>query len=128
MLSNTRVHLKELTMATISTIADDFDGSTPAETVTFSVSGKGYAIDLNEENREKLQALLSEFEEKMAPYVAKARVTGKPAGKTSASTSTSDSGYNAKDVRLWAVENGHTVSERGRIPADVLAAYQKHKR
>lgn len=115
-------------MATISTIADDFDGSTPAETVTFSVSGKGYAIDLNEENREKLQALLSEFEEKMAPYVAKARVTGKPAGKTSASTSTSDSGYNAKDVRLWAVENGHTVSERGRIPADVLAAYQKHKR
>lgn len=27
-------------------------------------------------------------------------------------------------VRSWARENGHTVSDRGRLPAAVLAAYQ----
>ncbi|MFV0375478.1 Lsr2 dimerization domain-containing protein, partial [Microbacterium sp.] len=26
-------------------------------------------------------------------------------------------------VREWAAKNGHTVSERGRVPAAVLAAY-----
>ena len=56
-------------MATISTIADDFDGSTPAETVTFFVSGKKYAIDLNEERQAQLQDVLAEFEDKMESYV-----------------------------------------------------------
>lgn len=27
-------------------------------------------------------------------------------------------------VRSWARENGHTVSDRGRLPADVVAAYR----
>ena len=46
-------------MATISTIADDFDGSTPAETVTFFVSGQKYAIDLNEEHQAQFQDVLA---------------------------------------------------------------------
>ncbi|MCK6089906.1 MAG: hypothetical protein DI613_16990 [Kocuria rhizophila] len=60
-------------MATISTIADDFDSLTLADTATFFVSGKQYAIDLNEERQAQLQDVLAEFEGKMGSYVTKAR-------------------------------------------------------
>ncbi|MDR2281383.1 MAG: Lsr2 family protein, partial [Gordonia sp. (in: high G+C Gram-positive bacteria)] len=31
---------------------------------------------------------------------------------------------NTRVIREWANANGFTVSDRGRIPADVLAAYE----
>jgi hypothetical protein len=49
-------------------------------------------------------------------------VTGrntKAARKTSAKTSSA----NTKAIREWAQANGYDVSNRGRIPADVLQAY-----
>lgn len=112
-------------MATISTIADDFDGSTPAETASFFVSGKEYAIDLNEEHRGQLREVLAEFEEKMASYVAKARAVGRPGGgnKTKAAPS-----YDAKAVRAWAAGNGYEVADRGRIPLEILTAYENRRR
>lgn len=113
-------------MATITTIADDFDGSTPAETVTFSVSGKDYAIDLNEEHRAELEALLAEVEEKMSVYTAKARPLGSASrGRTSGRSSgaKSSSGYDAKEVREWAGANGYEVSPRGRIPREIVDAF-----
>lgn len=112
-------------MATISTIADDFDGSTPAETVTFFVSGKEYAIDLNEEHRAQLQEVLADFEGKMDSYVAKARAVSKPgAGKTSQAGPS----YDAKAVRAWAADNGYEVGDRGRIPLEILTAYENRQR
>lgn len=112
-------------MATISTIADDFDGSTPAETVTFFVSGKEYAIDLNEERQAQLQEALADFEGKMSSYVAKARsVSRSGAGKTSKAAPS----YDAKAVRSWAVDNGYEVADRGRIPLKVLTAYENRQR
>lgn len=112
-------------MATISTIADDFDGSTPAETVTFFVSGKKYAIDLNEEHQAQLQDVLAEFEDKMESYVTKARAVGKArTGKTSKAASS----YTAKAVRAWAADNGYEVGDRGRIPVEILSAYENRQR
>lgn len=113
-------------MATISTIADDFDGSTPAETMTFTVSGKDYAIDLNEEHAQQLQAVISEFEEKMSPYVAKARSLGKSA--TAKATATRAPSYDAKAVREWAAQNNYEVSARGRISQKVVEAHRNRKR
>ncbi|MCT1812814.1 Lsr2 family protein [Micrococcus luteus] len=112
-------------MATISTIADDFDGSTPAETVMFLVSGKEYEIDLNEEHQAQLQEALAEFEEKMSSYVTRARAVDRPrAGKMSKAASS----YDAKEVRVWASENGYEVSDRGRIPLEILTAYKNRQR
>ena len=112
-------------MATISTIADDFDGSTPAETVRFFVSGKEYAIDLNEEHRGELQKVLAEFEDKMDSYVTKARAVGKArTGKTSKAAAS----YDAKAVRAWAADNEYEVADRGRIPLEILTAYEDRQR
>lgn len=117
-------------MAIISTVADDFDGSTPAETVSFSVSGRDYEIDLSEQNRAELDALLAEFEDKMKKFTDAARPAGRTtsarssSGGRASSKSSSTSSAEASKVRLWAVDNGFDVKDRGRIPAEVMDAYR----
>lgn len=113
-------------MATISTIADDFDGSTPAETVYFAVSGKEYAIDLNEEHRAELEEVLDAFAEQMRRYTDAARPMGKasaPRASSSRSGGARRSGTDTKAMRAWAQENGYEVGDRGRIPAEIVEAY-----
>ena len=89
-------------MATISTMADGFVGSTPTETVRFFVSGKEYVIDLNEECQAQLQDVLAEFEDKRDSSVAKAPAASKPGvGKASKMAPSCD----AKTVRAWAADS-----------------------
>lgn len=98
-------------------LVDDVDGSEAAETVTFALDGKSYEIDLNEKNAAKLRDAL-------APWLGHARrLTGGPGRARRASSGAGGSKSNLKDVRDWARENGHEVSERGRIPASVQEAY-----
>lgn len=113
-------------MATISTIADDFDGSTPAETVYFSVAGKDYAIDLNEEHVAELTDALAKVDELMKDYTDKAR----PMGKSSTGTArrSSKSSQDTKAVRAWAQENGYEIGDRGRIPEEIQEAYRNRSK
>ncbi|WP_456093719.1 histone-like nucleoid-structuring protein Lsr2 [Nocardioides jensenii] len=96
-------------------LVDDIDESEASETVTFGLDGVTYEIDLNE-------AHATELREALAPYVGHGR---KLAGRRKAGSSASSgaTGSNAAEVRAWARENGHDVPDRGRIPADVRAAY-----
>jgi hypothetical protein len=90
---------------------DDIDGGTADETVRFGLDGTSYEIDLSGANAKKLRAALK-------PYVAAARRSAGRRRKTR-----SRNGSNASDVRDWARKHGHTVSDRGRVPAEVKAAY-----
>lgn len=98
---------------------DDLDGSdlgSVANTISFAFEGREYSIDLSDQNA-------AQFREVMAPYVENGhRVTGtraKPARKSSGRSSTGDT----KAIREWARNNGYEVSDRGRIPADIMDAY-----
>ena len=98
---------------------DDIDGTDlgeTANTLSFAFEGKEYSIDLSDDNAQA-------FQEAVAPYIeAGHRVTGaktKAARKTTGKTSPADT----KAVREWARENGYDVSDRGRIPANVMQAY-----
>lgn len=96
---------------------DDLDGGEAAETVTFGLDGVTYEIDLNSKNASKLR-------DDLATWVGHARRSG--GRKTGArSTATKRSATNLSDVREWARKNGHNVSERGRIAAEVQTAYDK---
>ena len=106
-------------MAIIETLVDDIDKTSPAETIHFSVSGKDYAIDLNEEHAEELRSLQSQYEEKMKHFIRVAR----PMGRSGVRKPNKPS-YDAATIRIWANENGFEVSDRGRIPADILEAYE----
>lgn len=96
-------------------LVDDIDGSEATQTVSFSLDGSAYEIDLNDDNAAALR-------EAFAGYVGHARkVTGARRATRKASAG---SGVDTKAVREWARANGHEVSERGRVPADLIAAYQ----
>lgn len=102
-------------MAQRMTLVDDLDqASTADETITFSLDGVSYEIDLSGANAERLRSDL-------APWIGHARRLGgrkapgrKTAGKSSANA-----------IRAWAIANGMEVSSRGRVPADVRAAYEE---
>ncbi|MEO7586713.1 MAG: Lsr2 family protein [Arachnia sp.] len=98
-------------------LLDDLDGSEAKRTVTFALDGKGYEIDLNESNLDKLS-------EALAPFVEKARkTTGAP--RRTATRRTAASGSDASAVRTWAREQGHEVSDRGRVPKEIRDAYDQ---
>ena len=95
---------------------NDLDGSDlgeTANTLSFAFDGKNYTIDLSDENAET-------FRQVITPYIeAGSRVTG-TRNKTPRARA---GGGDTKAVREWARANGYDVSDRGRIPADVMDAY-----
>jgi hypothetical protein len=101
-------------------LVDDIDKSSPAdETVTFALDGVSYEIDLTSENAARLR-------DDFATWVGHAERTGgrrstSRVGKSSGSARTNDTSA----VREWARNNGYTVSDRGRISAEVQEAYEK---
>ena len=103
-------------------LVDDIDNTDADETVTFALDGVSYEIDLNDANAAKLRDAL-------APWVGHARRSG--GRKATGRSNSGGGGARRKDVsavREWARENGHDVSERGRIPAAVQEAYDKANR
>ncbi|GAA5170035.1 Lsr2 family protein [Pseudonocardia eucalypti] len=109
---------------TVSLI-DDLDGDRADETVEFGLDGKNYEIDLSTGNADKLR-------EALASYVAAARKPGgrrrgggaAAAGAAAARRPSVDREQN-QAIRDWARKRGMKVSDRGRIPADVLEAYHQ---
>ncbi len=102
------------------TLVDDFDGEAPAdETVEFALDGVSYAIDLSSKNATKLRGDLKQWVE------AGRRVGGRRRGRAAGSgrgRAAIDREQSAA-IREWARRNGHNVSTRGRISADVIDAY-----
>ena len=101
-------------------LVDDIDGADAVETVSFSLDGQQYEIDLSEGNAAKLRDALS-------LYVAHARRTaarrGRSAGGQRSATPRTTGGPSAAEIRAWAKENGLDVPERGRVSAEVREAY-----
>ena len=99
-------------------LVDDLDGGTADETVTFALDGVSYEIDLTTENAAKLRDALG-------TWVGHARkVGGRSSARTAVSTRSRSSRGDAQAIRDWAKAHGHNVSERGRISAEVKAAYE----
>ena len=95
-------------------LTDDLDGGDAAETVTFGLDGSSYEIDLSSENAARLRDVLQ-------PFVGAARKSG---GRVKPTRGRSGASGNATAVRAWAQEQGLSVSARGRVPAEVRAAYE----
>lgn len=100
-------------------LVDDIDGGQADETVTFGLDGSSYEIDLSSENAASLR-------EAMASYVGAAHRIGRSgsraAGQRGRVPATTDR-EQTQAIRAWARRNGHTVSDRGRIPATIVEAY-----
>ena len=97
-------------------LVDDLDGGTAEETVTFALDGVSYEIDLSTANAAQLR-------EAFASWVGHARRVGGRTRTARRPGSGRASSGDSSAIREWARANGFTVNERGRIPAEVKAAY-----
>ena len=101
---------------------DDIDGSEAERTFTFAVEGTSYEIDLSSQN-------IKEFNEAIAGFVESARkIKASGPGRRGPKTSTSDSGRpreQTQAVRQWARQQGHSINDRGRIPASIQQAFDQ---
>ena len=94
-----------------------------AETVTFGFDGSTYAFELCERH-------LAEFQDTIHAYIGSARLADGPRRRRAASPGPgrprprNGGGVSSSDIRAWARESGYEVSERGRIPAEIRAAYE----
>ncbi|QRP43279.1 Lsr2 family protein [Amycolatopsis sp. FDAARGOS 1241] len=100
-------------------MVDDIDGGVAHQTVPFGLDGVQYEIDLSDENAESLR-------EEFARYIAASRRTGgrKARRGTASTTPTPADRERSREIRAWAAENGWSISERGRIPTDVITAFE----
>jgi hypothetical protein len=99
-------------------LVDDLDGGPADETVTFSLDGVSYEIDLTHDNAAALRDAL-------APYVGHGRRIGSATRRTTsrAPRSRNSGPGNPAEIREWAKGQGIAVNERGRISADLKAKY-----
>ena len=107
----------------ITTLIDDLDGKPADRTVEFSLDGTNYTIDLSDANAGKLRKALDPFiaAGTRVGRGAAARAAGRPASSTGRAGGDRDQN---RAIREWAVQNGHQVSERGRIPQNVIDAFR----
>ena len=102
------------------TLEDDFDGEGSAdETVEFSLDGVSYEIDLSSKNAQKLRNELKPWLEAGRRVGGRRRGRSAPPGRGRASIDREQSAA----IRDWARRNGHKVSTRGRIPAEIIDAF-----
>jgi Lsr2 len=101
-------------------LVDDVDGGEAEESVAFGLDGVSYEIDLSSANAARLRDSLSE-------WVGHARKVGaRSSGRSRAARSGSRSGRtDLGEVRAWARKHGYQVSDRGRVSAEVMGAYER---
>lgn len=104
-------------------LVDDIDGTVldegKGETVKFALDGVDYEIDLTDNRAAELREALSE-------YIASARRVG---GRQQRGTRTQLPATGPKRdlaaIRKWARANGHEVADRGRIPQNIIDAFDE---
>jgi hypothetical protein len=104
------------------TLVDDLDGSEAEETIEFGLDGASYQIDLSEDNAERLRDALAEYVDHARRSGGRKRATSRPAAGRPARPATADREQN-QAIRAWARKQGMKVSDRGRIPSEVIDAY-----
>ena len=108
----------------ITTLIDDLDGKKADSTIEFALDGTAYTIDLSNANAGKLRKALD-------PFITAGTRVGRvplrrPAGASVGRAAPSREENRA--IREWAQRNGHQISERGRIPQNVIDAFKSSHR
>jgi hypothetical protein len=109
---------------TTTQLVDDLDGTVLDEdgtTVSFSVDGTDYEIDLGQEHANELR-------EAFAPYIDAGRKAAgnrrTPAPRPLSKAATSGDAAERSEARAWLRDNGHKVGVRGRISGELMALFR----
>ena len=105
------------------TFACDYDSKEIPDgeqmTRAFSLDGRDYEIDLCEKHSQKFDEVLKRFSDRAR------KVTGRV---TRSKRRTAAHRQHSAEVRAWAKRSGIDVSDRGRIPSQVIKKYEASHR
>ncbi len=87
------------------------------EMVSFAFDGAAYEIDVCSTHAKDLR-------EKFGQYVEHARRASTAPGGRRRRSRSGPGRERSSEIRAWAKQRGHKVSERGRIPAAIIAEYE----
>ena len=99
-------------------LVDDIDGGTATETVSFGLDGASYEIDLSAKNAAKLRDTFASYVGSARKVAGGGRRSSRRSGRRGAG-----GGNRTAEIRAWAKSKNMKVSERGRLPADVVEKY-----
>ncbi|MFX0591328.1 histone-like nucleoid-structuring protein Lsr2 [Melissospora conviva] len=105
----------------IHKLVDDLDGGDADETVKFALDGVQYEIDLSEKNAGKLRELFDPYIQAGSKVGRGGVVVGGRAARGRGSAA-ADREQN-KAIRAWAKKEGRDISDRGRIPQEIVDEY-----
>lgn len=88
-------------------------------TRAFSLDGRDYEIDLCEKHSQKFDEAVKRFADKARKVSTR---VPRPKRRTAAHR------QHSADIRAWAKRSGIEVSDRGRIPAQVISRYEASHR
>ncbi|MER7168728.1 histone-like nucleoid-structuring protein Lsr2 [Micromonospora sp. NPDC000207] len=105
----------------IHKLVDDLDGGDAEETVKFALDGVQYEIDLSKSNAEQLR-------DAFARYVAAGTKVGRGGVVVGGRAARGRGGATAdreqnRAIRDWAKKAGKDISDRGRIPQEIVDEY-----
>jgi Lsr2 len=101
----------------IITKEDDLDGTPAEETVTFSLDGVSYEIDLSTSNAAGLR-------DAFRKYIAAANKA--PHGRSNTGTGRRNRArVSAATIRTWAKAHGVTIADHGTIPEQIRRRYEQ---
>ncbi|KAA2258849.1 Lsr2 family protein [Solihabitans fulvus] len=105
---------------TVVQLIDDLDGGEAEETVSFALDGIEYVIDLSRANADKLRGTLADFMTHARKSGGRKlrRASGKPTVKAGDKAQ-------AQAIRDWARSQGRQISDRGRIPQELVVQFQE---
>ncbi|MFI6129447.1 Lsr2 family protein [Micromonospora sp. NPDC051141] len=117
----------------IHKLVDDLDGGNADETVTFALDGVRYEIDLSASNAEKLRNLFEPYTSHgtkagrsgVAASVRTGRHAAAPLGARRGSSGTTANREQNRAIRDWAKRAGKDISDRGRIPQEIVDEYNQ---
>jgi len=112
--------MAQRTIVTLTCDLSHSEAETPAvETVSFAFDGTTYEVDVCGDHAKDIRETFGDYADrarKAAPSVI---------GRKSRSNGSNRlGGARPSQIRDWAKDNGISVSERGRIPANVMEQYE----
>jgi nucleoid-associated protein Lsr2 len=113
-------------MATKVVTLDDLDGvSESAETIIYLLDGQYLEIDLSSDNAKKFRDGLSKYVKVSRPVPAKEAARRIMANANGNGASEQPGEFDPAVVRAWALERGHNIGDKGRVPQHLVTAWRQ---
>ena len=105
----------------VKTVISDMSGTElsdrDGESIEFAYRGVQYVIDLTKKEAR-------DFDKALSTYVEHASVVQPRRGSSSKRSASKASPGDLQEIREWARSNGFEVADRGRVKAEVIAAFE----